>query len=921
MATIERPEDAAAAPAACHESRADGLQANVGYLDALYAQWQRAPESLPEAWRYFFDGFELASCGRPCVAGDQARAQAAVGNLIESYRRLGHLSAWLDPLASPPATVHPELALEAFGLSAEHLDQVFDASALHGPPRATLREIVEALRATYCGTIGVEYRHIQDAAARRWLEEAMEPGRNRPSLDRERRLSILADLIDAELFEAFLNTHYPGQKRFSLEGAETMMPAVHALVNLAADLGVEMLLIGMPHRGRLNVLANILGRSYTSIFSEFEDVRITDYPGGDGDVKYHRGYTSRHDGRITVSMTSNPSHLEAVNPVVEGRARAWQWRLDDREERRRVVPLLIHGDAAFAGQGLVAETLNLSQLEGYRTGGTVHLVVNNQIGFTASPTEARSSRYATDMMKMIEAPIFHVNGDDPEAVVHVTELALRFRQRFGRDVAIDMVCYRRHGHSEVDDPAFTQPLLYQKIKAHPSPRTLYADRLVEGGVLTRDEALRLESDFGARLTAAFESVRDAERECVVESCDDDATELDERVFDEVVDTRVDRGALAKVARALTTVPPGFSLTPKIAKRLPAQLAAVESGGTVDWGFAELLAIGSLLREGTPVRLSGQDSIRGTFSQRHARWYDVRTAEPYTPLSSIGPGQARFCVYNSSLTEAAVLGFDYGYSLEAPEMLVIWEAQFGDFANGAQVIIDQFVVSSQAKWQRTSGLVMLLPHGHEGQGPEHSNAHLERYLMACAGGNVQVCDLTTPAQYFHALRRQVRRSFRRPLILMAPKSMLRHPRAVSGVDELIEGTFREVLDDPAAPAEVETVVLCSGKVYYDLLEAREAASAGATALVRLEQLAPFPRAPLADVARRYGAATRVVWAQEEPQNKGAYRVIRPDLEAVFAGRAVEYVGRPASASPATGHHAVHVREQQELVARALGAGAR
>jgi 2-oxoglutarate dehydrogenase E1 component len=920
MATIERPVDGVSAPAECGGAHADALQGNAGYLEALQTEWRRAPESVPETWRYFFEGFELASCGRPCVAGEQARAQAAVGGLIEGYRRMGHLAAWLDPLAAPPEGVPPELELQAFGLTDEHLDQVFDAGALHGAARAPLREVLEILRDTYCRTIGVEYRHIQDPAVRRWLEEAMEPRRNRPGFDRARKLAILADLVDAEVFESFLHTHYPGQKRFSLEGAETMMPALHAFVNLAAELGVEMIVIGMSHRGRLDVLANILGRSYTSIFSEFEDVLITDYPGGDGDVKYHRGYTSRHDGRITVSLTSNPSHLEAVNPVVEGRVRAWQWRLNDREERRRVVPLLIHGDAAFAGQGLVAETLNLSQLEGYRTGGTVHFVVNNQIGFTASPAEGRSSRYATDVLKMIEAPIFHVNGDDPEAVVHAMELALRFRQRFGRDVAVDMVCYRRHGHSEIDDPAFTHPLLYQKIRAHPSPRAVYTERLIGAGELAGDDARRLEAEFSARLTAAFESVRVAPKECVVESCDQDATELDERVYDEAADTRVDHGDLVEVARALTTVPAGFSLAPKVARRLPAQLAAVEKRGTVDWGLAELLGIGTLLREGTPVRLSGQDSIRGTFSQRHAKWYDVATNEAYTPLAHVGPGQARFCAYNSSLTEAAVLGFDYGYSLDAPEMLVIWEAQFGDFANGAQVIIDQFVVSSQAKWQRTSGLVMLLPHGHEGQGPEHSNAHLERYLMACAGGNVQVCNLTTPAQYFHALRRQVKRSFRRPLIVMSPKSLLRHPRAVSGVDELVGGAFRTVLDDPAAPPpdEVDSLVLCSGKVYYDLLERREEAGAARVALVRVEQLAPFPRAPLAEVARRYAGARRVVWAQEEPENKGAYRVIRPWLESALAGRAVEYVGRPASASPATGSLGVHVAEQKLLVARALGA---
>jgi 2-oxoglutarate dehydrogenase E1 component len=886
-------------------------------VEELYEQWRQAPESLPESWQIFFEGFDLATCPRDCIAADRAKSQACVGSLIAAFRTLGHLEAKLDPLGRPPEG-HPELELDAFGLTEADLDLVFDTGQLQGPERAPLREILEILRETYCRSLGVEYMHIQDPAIRRWLQQEMEPLHNRPQYDRDRKRQILADLTEAEFFESFLQTHYQGQKRFSLEGAETLIPAIHAFVLLATELGVEAIIIGMPHRGRLNVLANILDKSYNSIFAEFEDVLIPNTPGGDGDVKYHKGYTSHHDGKITVSLTSNPSHLEAVNPVVEGRVRAWQWRLNDREERTRVVPLVIHGDAAFSGQGLVAETLNLSQLEGYRTGGSIHFIVNNQIGFTASPEEARSSRYCTDVMKMIEAPIFHVNGDDPDAVVYATELALRFRQRFGRDVAIDMVCYRRHGHSEMDDPALTHPVLYRAIKQHPSPRTIYLTRLAESGELTPAEQQELADQFNARMSSALEEVKSEEPVCTTETCEDNTIALDEAAYrEEGVDTSISQARLLEVASALTTVPEGFVLTPKLGRRLPGLYQTIEEGGPIDWATAELLALGSLLREGTPVRLSGQDSMRGTFSQRHSVWHDTETSEPYIPLNHIHPDQAHFCVYNSSLTEAAVLGFEYGYALETPEMLILWEAQFGDFANGAQVIIDQFLVSSRAKWQRTTGLVMLLPHGYEGQGPEHSNAYLERYLMACAETNLQVCNFTTPAQYFHALRRQMKRSFRRPLVVMAPKSMLRHPRAVSPASELVEGRFQVVLDDPTPPTEARRIVLCTGKVFYDLLAKREEAKLDDVALLRIEHLYPFPRDELAEVLGRYPSSAEVVWAQEEPENRGAHRFVYPRILPLISGRELRYAGRRASPSPATGSLSVHRKEQSTLVDVALG----
>jgi 2-oxoglutarate dehydrogenase E1 component len=893
----------------------NALRADSQYIEEMYERFQRSPESLPASWQSFFQGFELARCPRACVAAERARSQGLVDSLIHTYRVRGHLLAQLDPLGSA-APGHPDLGLESFAFEAADFDRVFDCGALAGPERATLREIHGLLCDTYCRSMGVEYMHIQDRTIRRWLEERMEPVRNRPVVPQTRRLDILRHLVNAELFERFLQRHYPGQKRFSLEGAETLIPALHAFVELAAELGVAEIVVGMPHRGRLNVLCNILDKSYGAIFAEFEGELAPDRPGGDGDVRYHKGYASEHDGRIRVSLTSNPSHLEAVDPVVEGRARAKQRRLGDAVHRKRVVPLLIHGDAAFSGQGLVAETLNLSQLQGYATGGTVHLVVNNQIGFTATPAEERSSTYPTDVLKMVEAPIFHVNGDDPEVVVHAVELGLRFRQTFGRDVGIDLVCYRRHGHSELDDPAFTQPVLYRRIAEHPTPRAVYTAQLGAAGDLPAEQQAEIEREFNARLQQSLSDMGKAEAQGELDQFRDHWAGLDAPYSDAPVQTGVDYATLLEVAEAAHRVPEGMHLGLKLARQLSKRLEAVRERTSVDWALGEALAFGTLLREGTPVRLSGQDSARGTFSQRHAVWFDSETGEPYTPLNHIHPEQARLCVYNSSLSEGAVLGFDYGYSLVAPEMLVVWEAQFGDFANGAQVIIDQFIVSSEAKWGRTSGLVLLLPHGWEGQGPEHSNAYLERYLAACAENNIQVCNLSTPAQYYHALRRQQRRPFRRPLVVMAPKSLLRNPAAVSPVEELVAGRFHEIFDDPLPPETVERVVLCSGKVYWDLAARREALGHSTAALVRVEQLYPFPERLLGHIIWRYPESAELCWAQEEPQNRGAYRFVRERLGELITGRALGYAGRPASASPATGSMRVHQREQQALLDQAL-----
>ena len=904
----------------------EGLSAvlsNAHLVDALYEQWRTDPATVGEDWRLFFEGFDMALCPRTCVAAEQARAQSKVASLIYAYRSQGHLSAQTDPLAERPANT-AALELAAFGLSATDLDTVFDTGHLAGgPERETLRDLVRDLRETYCGPVGVEYVHIQDTQVRRWLQAQMEPVRNRPRFDSAKKLEILGRLTDAEIFEAFVQSRYPGQKRFSIEGAESTIAAFHTVVEMAPDLGVNEIVAGMAHRGRLNVLANILDKSYAEVFSEFEENVIPDSYGGDGDVKYHRGYTSDHvnaGGRsVHISLTSNPSHLEAVDPVVLGRARAKQRRRGDTEKRRTVLPFLIHGDAAFAGQGLVAETLNLSQLRGYTVGGTLHLVVNNQIGFTTTPMEGRSTNYPTDVAKMIEAPVFHVNGDDPEAVVYVSELALRYRQEFGRDAIVDLICYRRHGHNEADEPAFTQPLMYKKIKDRPSVRRLYTERLLAEGVITAEEVEAMATRFQARLQAAFEAVKVSVPKPSRAPYHGPWEGLQNAYAHDPCPTGVSHDELVAVARALTTVPPGFSLNPKIARHLPARLKAVEEKGTVDWSLAESLALGSLLTENTPVRLSGQDSARGTFSQRHSVWQDVATQEPYVPLDNIREGQAKFCVYNSMLSEAAVLGFDYGYSLDEPSMLVLWEAQFGDFANGAQVIIDQFLVSSLSKWQRASGLVLLLPHGQEGQGPEHSNAYLERYLAACADDNLQVVNLTTPAQYFHALRRQVRRSFRRPLVVMAPKSMLRHPLAVSRVEDLVTGHFSELLDDPASPppAAIDRLVLCSGKLFYDLLQRRDKEGLRNVAIVRLEQFYPFNEALFREVTGRYARAETIVWAQEETQNRGGWSFVFPRLLDLFPGRRVIYAGRGPAASPAVGSLRAFQAEQVALVSTALG----
>ncbi len=908
--------------------------ANASVIEAAYEAWLKDPNSVDPTWRAFFQGFTLGSNNSsPSEALATATApiidslkQSRVHHLISTYRSLGHLEAHLDPLSDPPSP-HEKLSLAHFGLGEEDLTTTFDVGTYLGGGQMKLQDILLNLRLTYCDHIGVEYTHIQDPDVRLWLQEKMELTRNQPDFSKAEKIRILRRVHKAELFERFLHTKYVGQKRFSLEGGETMVAAVDSIIEHCPHVGVEEVVMGMAHRGRLNILTSVMRKNFNVLFEQFSENYIPEAVGGDGDVKYHLGYEAVLDTaagkKVEVRLAANPSHLEIVNPVVEGKARARQRVRGAIDERWRVLPLLIHGDAAFAGQGIVAETLNMSQLPGYTTGGTLHIVVNNQIGFTTEPRDSRSTRYCTDVAKMIEAPIFHVNGDDPESVCMVAQLALEFREKFGRDVVIDMYCYRKHGHNETDEPAFTQPLLYKKIAEHPQVSTVLSKQLIAEGSITEAESEAIKAEYTAALeknleqAKAAEVAKSAKRAAAMEK---KSYEGADAVFQpdfhfKNVATGVSNDLLDRVARGLTTLPEGFKPNPKIRRFLDARIAAHKDRGPIDWGFAEALAFGTLVLEGAPVRLSGQDCERGTFSHRHAVLHDMDTNQTYAPLKNLDPKQARFCVYNSLLSEAAVLGFDYGYSLDYPDMLCIWEAQFGDFANGAQVVIDQFIAAGESKWQRTSGIVLLLPHGYEGQGPEHSSARLERFLQLCAEDNIQVANITTPANFFHALRRQVKRDVKKPLVVMSPKSLLRHPAAVSKLDEFTSGAFQEIIDDPTFTAGTGTkapfptdakapsrVIFCSGKVYYDLVDYRAKQKLADVAIVRLEQLYPLHRKRLAEIAKKYGNA-KLVWAQEESANNGAWAWIAPQLEEIFGRKAV-YAGRDASASPAVGSLALH-----------------
>jgi 2-oxoglutarate dehydrogenase E1 component len=900
-------------------------RANLDLIEENYRRWQDNPNSVDSGWAAFFEGFELGNLpqknGAAVVAAPvrESSLQTRVDGLVYAYRTLGHTIARVNPLAESRPQ-NPLLSLRELGFSEKDLDLTVSSKFFLDNRPMKLREMVATLQKFYAGTIGAEFVHIQNPRIRNWVLHRIESRPDKRNTPPKVQLALLRALMEAESFEIFLHSRYVGQKRFSLQGAESLMVILDTVLHCCPQTGIEEICMGMAHRGRLNVLANFLRKSLKVIFTEFTENYIPDLVAGDGDVKYHLGYrTVRKLGsgaEVEIRLAANPSHLEAVDPVVEGTARARQRIRGDTEYRRKVLPLLIHGDAAFAGQGIVAETLNMSQLHGYGTGGTIHAVVNNQIGFTTLPEDARSSMYATDVAKMIEAPIFHVNGDDPLAVKLVTDIAVDFRQEFGRDVVIDMYCYRRYGHNEGDEPAFTQPELYSRIEKQPSVTQLYKQELLDSGVLSEDDAVSLETEFELRLDMALQEVKAMEQEKAgkLAQFKESTAVFQPEYTSSPVSTAISEEMLSRIVDALTRVPPSFNVQKKIKRIVIDHRRKVfENGGPYEWHYAEALAFGSLLLEGVPIRLSGQDSSRGTFSTRHAVLYDEKTAEPYVPLMHLAGKQERICIYNSLLSEAAVLGFDYGYSLDYPSMLCLWEAQFGDFVNGAQTIIDQFIVSAESKWQRPSGIVLLLPHGYEGQGPEHSSGRLERFLQLCADDNIQVCNLTTAAQYFHLLRRQMKRDFIKPLIVMTPKSLLRAEFASSPATDFTRGKFEEILSGPrVAPNEkVKRVIFCSGKVYYDLFNYRDTNKIKDASLIRIEQLYPLAESRLRAMTKGFGKNVHLVWCQEEPQNMGAWTFIEPRLRKMFK-RDILYAGRVASASPAVGSLARHKREQARLV---------
>ncbi len=942
---------------------------NAAYVADLYARWVREPASVDASFGELFAALNdearailtdasgaswaprsfaipAAEPAKPAAKGplpsgksdaaplDLEHVRAATQDslralmMIRAYRVRGHLEARLDPLGLQVPKPHAELDPATYGFTAADMDRPVFIDKVLGRETATPREILAVLRAAYCGSVGVEFMHIQDPEQKAWIQRRIE-AQDR-SFDDGTRRTILRQLTEAEGLEAFCQRRYVGTKRFGLEGGEVTIPALHAIIETAAQAGVGEIAIGMPHRGRLNTLVNIVRKPFVQLFSEFggESFKPDDVQGS-GDVKYHLGTSTDIEvaGRkVHLSLQPNPSHLEAVDPVVVGKVRARQDQAGDTRARRSVMGILMHGDAAFAGQGLVYETLAMSQLIGYRTGGTVHVVVNNQIGFTTVPAHAFSGLYCTDVAKSVQAPILHVNGDDPDAVVWCSRFITEFRMAFGTDVVLDIVCYRRHGHNETDEPAFTQPLMYRAIDALPTTRTIFADRLVGEGVLSADEAKAMADSYIATLEAAYQAAkayRPNKADWLEGHWTGFSTPGNEAEWTED-ETSVPLAALRDVGNALWRVPEGFAVNPKIARQLEAKRAMIENGEGIDWATGEALGFGTLLTEGHRVRLSGEDCQRGTFSQRHAVLIDQTNQNEYVPLNNIAGGQARIEIFNSLLSEAGVLGFEYGYSLADPRTLVLWEAQFGDFANGAQMIIDQFIASGESKWLRMSGLVMLLPHGYEGQGPEHSSARLERYLQLCAERNMTVGNLTTPANYFHALRRQLKRNFRKPLVLMTPKSLLRHKLAISAIADFASGSrFRPVIGEVDAIAEgkdVRRVVLCTGKVYYDLLTARREKGIKDIAIVRVEQLHPFPVVSLPKALAQYPKA-EVVWCQEEPENMGAWNFVDRRIEKALAGidmkaKRPRYVGRAEAASPATGLAKTHAAEQAALVAEAL-----
>ncbi len=919
---------------------------NTGYIESLYEAYLEDPASVDERWRTIFDAWQAQSRpGRPDVAHSRVQAdlirtanapragvpseadsgrfkkQVAVLQLINAYRFRGHRQADLDPLHQHERPDVPELDPAFHGLGEEDLETVFNTGSLCGEEQATLREILGRLRRIYCGPIGAEYMHINETAQKRWIQNRLEPDHTRADFPGEKRRQILERMIAASALEEYLHTRYVGQKRFSLEGSETLIPLLDEVIQCAGAVDVQEIVIGMAHRGRLNVLVNIVGKLPSELFQEFEG-RKQDM--GAGDVKYHLGYSSdiatSSGGPVHITLAFNPSHLEIIDPVVQGSVRARQDRRRDTA-RDQVVPVVLHGDAAFAGQGVVMETFNLSQTRGYTTGGTLHVIVNNQIGFTTSdPLDSRSTLYCTDAAKMVQAPIFHVNADNPEAVVSIARLALDYRMEFNKDVVIDLVCYRKHGHSEADEPFATQPVMYQRVREHPGLTEIYARQLAKDGVIESGETERMEKHYIQQL----ETNTPVSRSLVCSVNRSLLTNFEPYKaghWRTPTETAIPLERIRALTDRVTSHPPQFVLHKSVARILDGRRDMAAGKAPIDWGYAETLAYASLVDDAYPVRLSGQDSARGTFFHRHAVLHNQENGETHLPLQHIREGQAQFLVINSTLSEEAVLGFEYGYSSSEPRSLVIWEAQFGDFANNAQVVIDQFVAACESKWARLCGLVMLLPHGYDGQGPEHSSARLERFLQLCAEENMQVCFPSVPAQIFHMLRRQVLRPYRRPLVVMSPKSLLRNHLSVSTLEDLSHGAFELVIDeiDSIDPAKVTRLLACSGKIYFELLEARRGNQIEDVAILRIEQLYPFPREELKRTIDRYPKVREVVWVQEEPRNQGAIAYLLEGLHlfsCLHDPQQLVIVARPYSAAPAVGSYAKHIEQQQALVNDAL-----
>lgn len=893
---------------------------NFDFIEAQYQLWKSNPGQLSQDWQYFFEGFEIGlgqeKASLLTTTSGQECLSAKVANLIFYYRNLGHLAAHTNPLEAALYTPH-QPPLQIFGLTSEDLEKTVYADFIK--KECKLKDLIVWLQETYCGSIGVEYLHIQNDQEREWLGQQMESCHNQPHLDKEQKLRILNKLYQAGIFEQFLHNRYIGQKRFSLEGAEVFIAMLDAAMDRLVDQGCQEIVLGMAHRGRLNVLVNTLWKLYEDIFCEFDDNFDPQTIIGSSDVRYHKGYMAtmktRHGKGILMVLAPNPSHLEAVNPMVEGMVRARQFAMHDRTNSQ-IVPLLIHGDAAFPGQGIVAETLNLSQLAGYTTGGTLHIILNNQIGFTTLPKDSRSTRYASDLAKMLLIPIFHVNADDPEAAWYTMQLAVDYRMKFHKDVVIDLICYRRYGHNESDEPLFTQPQMYRLIQTRKPVYEIYTQKLLAQKMISKDEVTTIRQGIELCIEEGFQRARATTHIHPMNEFYPSWKDYHGKYEHTPTKTQVPEKTLLELAAQITNIPAGFHAHPKIKKMLERRYQAWKNDDGIDWGNAEAMAYASLLQEGIHIRLTGQDSGRGTFSQRHAVLYDTEDGHRYIPLQTFHNSDGHshsvlFSIHDSSLSEAAVLGFEYGYSLIDPRYLVIWEAQFGDFANSAQTIIDQFIMSAESKWSRLSGMVLLLPHGFEGQGPEHSSARMERYLLSCAENNIQVCNPTTPAQYFHILRRQIHRHVRKPLVIFTPKSLLRHPLAVSSRDQFANGSFCEVLDDSTSFSQVRKVLLCCGKIYYDLLEQRSQDCA----IIRLEQLYPFPTQQLLQIIQRYAGVANWAWVQEEPKNMGAWLFIQQHAAELFP-QPLRYIGREASASPASGVFKIHVQEQKKIISEAF-----